>query len=234
MQNEPGLPSKLWLQFLMGLGISLTTNVNLDFLNWRIKDKALLSLINSTLTPQVLSLAVGITTFGENIKIARDKLHAVGVIVDDEELICIVLRGLPKKFAHFYSAIGTRSDPIEVEEGAPTWWWRIGKLRITNSLKMKATLIVCLLLASIFFIPSSNAAEKKCDPYTRRSCLSKPPAQPLKPVAPPLKPPTQPLKPVAPPLKPVAPPLKPPTEPLKPVPPALKPPFNRSPRSKSR
>ncbi|KAK7861307.1 hypothetical protein CFP56_011314 [Quercus suber] len=57
---------------------------------------------------------------------------------------------------------------------------------------MKAILIVCLLLASIFFIPSSNAAEEKCNPYIRGSCRSKPPAQPLKPVAPPLKPPTPP------------------------------------------
>ncbi|KAF3944939.1 hypothetical protein ACB098_01G191100 [Castanea mollissima] len=59
---------------------------------------------------------------------------------------------------------------------------------------MKAILIVCLLLASIFFIPSSNAAEEKCDPYSRKSCRSKPPAQPLKPVAPPLKPPTPPTE----------------------------------------
>nr|POE73707.1 hypothetical protein CFP56_66699 [Quercus suber] len=89
---------------------------------------------------------------------------------------------------------------------------------------MKAILIVCLLLASIFFIPS-NAASEKCGPTYRRSCSSKPPVQPL-------KPPAQPLKPVAPPLKPVAPPLKPPTPPT-PGPPYRRPnpPFNRPPRS---
>ena len=104
--------------------------MNLEFLTWRIKDKALLSLINSTLTPQVFSLVVGTTTsrevwntleqrftstlranilnlklelqslkkgsdsvntFLQKIKIARDKLLAVVVIVDNEELICIVL-----------------------------------------------------------------------------------------------------------------------------------------------
>nr|POE73710.1 hypothetical protein CFP56_66702 [Quercus suber] len=50
---------------------------------------------------------------------------------------------------------------------------------------MKSILIVCLLLASIFFIPSSNAASEKCNPYIRGSCRKKPPAPPLKPPAPP-------------------------------------------------
>ncbi|KAK4602231.1 hypothetical protein RGQ29_011325 [Quercus rubra] len=75
---------------------------------------------------------------------------------------------------------------------------------------MKAILIVCLILASIFFIPSSNAAEEKCNPYIG-GCRSKPPAQPLKPVAPPLKPPTPPTP---------GPPYRRPS-----------PPFNRPPRS---
>ena len=54
--------------------------------------------------------------FLQNIKIARDKLLAVGVVVDNEELLCIVLRGLPKEFAHFCSAIRTRSDPIAYKQ----------------------------------------------------------------------------------------------------------------------
>ncbi|KAK9986680.1 hypothetical protein SO802_031631 [Lithocarpus litseifolius] len=52
----------------------------------------------------------------KKIKIARDKLLAVGVIVDNEEHICIVLHGLPKEFAHFCSAIRTKSDPITCEQ----------------------------------------------------------------------------------------------------------------------
>nr|POE93722.1 hypothetical protein CFP56_31281 [Quercus suber] len=62
---------------------------------------------------------------------------------------------------------------------------------------MKAILIVCLLFASIFFIPSSNAAEGKCGrgiPYRR--CISSPL---LPPQSPPLKPPSPPLKPPPPP-----------------------------------
>ena len=118
------------IQYLLDAQGNLTSNVNLEFLIWRIKDKALLSLINSTLTPQVFSLVVGTTTsrevwntleqrftstlranilnlklelqslkkgsdsvntFLQKIKIARDKLLAIVVIVDNEELICIVL-----------------------------------------------------------------------------------------------------------------------------------------------
>ena len=52
-------------QCLLDAQGSLTTNVNLDFLTWRIKDKALLSLINSILTPQAFSLVVGMTTSRE-------------------------------------------------------------------------------------------------------------------------------------------------------------------------
>ena len=117
-------------QFLLDAQGHLTTNVNPEFQTWKVKDKALLSLINSTLTPQVFSLVVGNTTsrevwntlewrststsranilnlklelqslkkgsnsvnnFLQKIKIARDKLLVVGVVVDNEELICIIL-----------------------------------------------------------------------------------------------------------------------------------------------
>ena len=112
-------------------------------------------MINSTLTPQVFSLVVGITSskevwntleqrftstsranilnpkfdfqgikkgnesvnsFLQKIKVACDKLLVVRVPVDNEELICIVLKGLPREFAHFYFTIRTRSDPITYEQ----------------------------------------------------------------------------------------------------------------------
>ena len=52
----------------------------------------------------------------QKIKVAHDKLLAAGVIVDNEEFICIVLRGLPRDFTHFCSAIWTRSNPITYEQ----------------------------------------------------------------------------------------------------------------------
>ena len=57
-----------------------------------------------------------VNNFLQKIKITRDKLLVVGVVVDNEELIYIVLRGLPREFAHFCSAIWTRSDPITYEQ----------------------------------------------------------------------------------------------------------------------
>ena len=57
-----------------------------------------------------------VNSFLQKIKVARDKLLDVGVPVDNEELICIVLRGLPREFAHLCSAICTKSDPITYEQ----------------------------------------------------------------------------------------------------------------------
>ena len=114
--------------FVLDATRTATLVVNLEFQAWKIKDKALLSLINSTLTPQVFSLLVGITSlreiwntleqrftstsranilnlklelqglkkgnesvnsFLQKIKVARDKLLVVGVIVNNEvDLYC--------------------------------------------------------------------------------------------------------------------------------------------------
>ena len=51
--------------FVLDASGNTTSVVNLDFQSWKIRDKALLSLINSTLTPQVFSLVVGITSSRE-------------------------------------------------------------------------------------------------------------------------------------------------------------------------
>lgn len=43
-----------------------------------------------------------VNDFLQKFKIARDKLLVVGVVVDNEELLSIVLQGLAKEFAHSY------------------------------------------------------------------------------------------------------------------------------------
>ena len=48
-------------KFLLDIHGHSIANVNSKFQSWKITDKALLSFINSTLTPQVFSLVVGIT-----------------------------------------------------------------------------------------------------------------------------------------------------------------------------
>ena len=50
-----------------------------------------------------------INGFLQRIKVARARLLAVGVIVYNKELLSLVLRGLPQEYAHFFSAIKTRS-----------------------------------------------------------------------------------------------------------------------------
>jgi uncharacterized membrane protein YgcG len=57
-----------------------------------------------------------INSYLQKIKSTRDKLSAVGVFVDNEELLHMVLKGLPKEFAPFASAIRTRNDTISFEK----------------------------------------------------------------------------------------------------------------------
>ena len=57
-----------------------------------------------------------INSYLQRIKNTRDKLFAVGVFVDNEELLHMVLKGLPKEFTPFASAIRTRDDSISFEK----------------------------------------------------------------------------------------------------------------------
>ena len=50
------------LPFVLDSSGNPTSVMSLEFQAWKIKDKTLISLINSTLTPQVFSLVMGITS----------------------------------------------------------------------------------------------------------------------------------------------------------------------------
>ena len=52
----------------------------------------------------------------QKIKVVRDKLLAVGVIVDDEELFHIAIKGLPKEYNAFRSAIRIKSTQLSFDE----------------------------------------------------------------------------------------------------------------------
>ena len=52
----------------------------------------------------------------QKIKVVRDKLLSIGVAIDDEELLHITLKGLPKDFNAFRSAIRTRSTKLSFDE----------------------------------------------------------------------------------------------------------------------
>jgi hypothetical protein len=142
-------------QYLADSAGNLTTRVNPSFLSWKKRDKALLTLIYSTLSPPVLSMVVGlhsaqevwstletrftstaranvlnlklelqsvkkgsdsINAYMQRVKTTRDKLSAVGVQIDDEEMLHMVLKGLPKEYSSFNSAIRTRDDSLTFEK----------------------------------------------------------------------------------------------------------------------
>ena len=52
----------------------------------------------------------------QKIKVIRDKLMAIGVLLDDEELLHVAIKGLLKEFSAFRSAIRTRSTKLSFDE----------------------------------------------------------------------------------------------------------------------
>jgi hypothetical protein len=52
----------------------------------------------------------------QRIKETRDKLAAVGTLIDDEDLLHIVLKGLPSEYESFSTAMLTKSEPVSFEE----------------------------------------------------------------------------------------------------------------------
>ena len=55
----------------------------------------------------------------QKIKVIRDKLMTVGVFLDDEELLHVAIKGLPKEFSAFSAfryAIRTRSTKLSFDE----------------------------------------------------------------------------------------------------------------------
>ena len=57
-----------------------------------------------------------ISSYLQKVKNTRDKLVAVGTLIDNEELLHIILKGLPREYSHSGSAIRTRNEPISFEE----------------------------------------------------------------------------------------------------------------------
>uniref|UniRef100_A0A2N9EW64 Uncharacterized protein n=1 Tax=Fagus sylvatica TaxID=28930 RepID=A0A2N9EW64_FAGSY len=57
-----------------------------------------------------------VDVFLQRVKESRDKLEAVDVHISDEEILHVVLKGLPTEFHSIRSAIRTRNDPISFNE----------------------------------------------------------------------------------------------------------------------
>ena len=152
LHDEIHLVPEKFLKDLLG---TVTTVLNPDYLDWKSKEKALLTFISSTLTPLVLAIIVGcssalevwkvlenrfssilrshvmnlkgelhnvkkgsnsIDTYLQKIKVIKDKLMAIGVFLDDEELLHVAIKGLPREFSAFRSTIRTRSTKLSFDE----------------------------------------------------------------------------------------------------------------------
>uniref|UniRef100_A0A2N9J418 Integrase catalytic domain-containing protein n=1 Tax=Fagus sylvatica TaxID=28930 RepID=A0A2N9J418_FAGSY len=57
-----------------------------------------------------------VTDYLHKIKEARNKLVSVGIHIDDEEILHIVLQGLPSEFHSFTSAMLTKNEAVKFEE----------------------------------------------------------------------------------------------------------------------
>jgi|UniRef100_A0A2N9HAG4 hypothetical protein len=141
-------------RFLTNVEGALTTAMNPEFQLWNTRDQALLTLINSTLSPSVLSMVVGhnspqgvwktlehrftstsranvlnlkielhnlkkgnesISSYLPKVKNTRDKLITIGTLIDNEELLHIILKELPREYGPFRFAIKTRNEPVTFE-----------------------------------------------------------------------------------------------------------------------
>ena len=56
-----------------------------------------------------------ITVYLDRVTEIRDKLGSVGVLIDDEELLHVVLKGLPQEYDAFCSAMRTQERTVSCE-----------------------------------------------------------------------------------------------------------------------
>ena len=95
--------------------LALTMGYHLATKVWKVLENRFSSISRShimNLQGELYSIKKGIDfidLYLQKIKVVRDKLMAVGVILDDEELLHITTKGLPKDYNAFRSAIRTRS-----------------------------------------------------------------------------------------------------------------------------
>ena len=57
-----------------------------------------------------------VNLYPPKIKVVRGKLLSVGVIIDDEKLLYITIKGLPKEYNTFRSGIRTKSTQLSFDE----------------------------------------------------------------------------------------------------------------------
>lgn len=98
------------------VGCILTTDV------WKVLENRFSSISRShvmNLKGELQNMKKGsnsVDVYLRKIKVVRDKLLAVGVFLDDEELLHIAIKGFPKEYNTIRSTIHTRSTQISFDE----------------------------------------------------------------------------------------------------------------------
>ena len=101
---------------------ALTIGCASDIEVWKVLENRFFSISRShimNLKSELHNLRKGndiVDVYLQKIKVVRDKLLAVRVIVDGEELLHIAIKGLPKEYNAFRSAIRTRSTQLGFDE----------------------------------------------------------------------------------------------------------------------
>ena len=112
----------IWKSTLSPSVLALTVGCATSIEVWKVLENRFSSVSRShimNLKSELHNLKKGsesVDVYLQKIKVVRDKLLAVGVIVDDEELLHIAIKGLPKEFNVFRSAIRTRSTQLSFDE----------------------------------------------------------------------------------------------------------------------
>uniref|UniRef100_A0A2N9FBP7 Reverse transcriptase Ty1/copia-type domain-containing protein n=1 Tax=Fagus sylvatica TaxID=28930 RepID=A0A2N9FBP7_FAGSY len=100
----------------MVVGLSTSQEV-WDKLEERFTCTARANVLNLKLELQAIKKGnESVNSYLQRIKTVRDKLSAVGVQSDPEELLHVILKGLPKEYAPFASAIRTRDGVLSLEK----------------------------------------------------------------------------------------------------------------------
>ena len=112
----------IWKSTLSPSVLALTVGCATAIEVWKVLENRFSSISRShimNLKSELHNLKKGsesVDVYLQKIKVVRDKLLAVGVIVDDEELLHIAIKGLLKEFNAFRSAIRTRSTQLSFDE----------------------------------------------------------------------------------------------------------------------
>uniref|UniRef100_A0A2N9H2P5 Reverse transcriptase Ty1/copia-type domain-containing protein n=1 Tax=Fagus sylvatica TaxID=28930 RepID=A0A2N9H2P5_FAGSY len=87
-----------------------------QFLTYRNWNSSFLAMVVGKSSSQEVWNTLEESSYLQRIKTVRDKLSAVGVHSDQEELTHVILKGLPKEYAPFASAIRTRDTVLSLEK----------------------------------------------------------------------------------------------------------------------